>query len=103
MKPRKLSEDKLTEMQTLLIEGNTPKDISSRFGVAISSVHNYKNLLKSRGITLPNVRGQRPRGLMPVLDSTSAIFDLIVNGIPIKIGKHAKNIIINDNSIIILL
>jgi len=52
----------MTEFTTLVLDGVTPEDISKRFNVAISTVHNYKRQLQEQGLEIPSVRGKRPSG-----------------------------------------
>lgn len=48
----------LEELTTLVQEGRTPKDLAAHFGVAVSTIHNYKRLLKEQKIAVPCVRGR---------------------------------------------
>jgi hypothetical protein len=47
---------------TMVNEGVAPEDIAKTFGIAVSSVHNYKKKLKNDGVVFPDVRGRRPSG-----------------------------------------
>lgn len=58
----KLTEANKAILKLMVLEGWTPSDIADRLGVAISSIHNYKNQLKKEGMEVPHVRGKRPTG-----------------------------------------
>ena len=62
MRSKKLTNEQMNDLQEMLIEWQTPQDAANFFKIAVSSIHNYKKELRERGIELPNVRGQRPKG-----------------------------------------
>lgn len=62
MANKKLGIEQLEQLKKLVLEGKTPEDISKFFNIAVSSVHNYKRMLKEKGMTIPDVRGKRPTG-----------------------------------------
>ena len=106
MKPRKLSDDKIDELKGMLLEGLTPEDASRHFQVAVSSIHNYKKILKEQGIELPNVRGQRPQKIiLPEQESVKTVnleedfLKIDCKGVNVYVKNTAKSIIVNENSI----
>jgi hypothetical protein len=113
MAHKRLSHDQVEQMKLMVKNGNSPEDIAKHFGVAISSVHNYKARFKADGFKFPSVRGKRPTGsvetIRPVSNATGQIsspsqqinseeYNFIVNGTSVKISGHAKNININKDS-----
>jgi transposase len=60
---KRLDEGQLKELEILALNGTAPGDISDYFGIAVSSVHNYKRVLAEKGLQLPDVRGKRPSGI----------------------------------------
>lgn len=112
MAKKKLNEQQLNKMESLLKEGKTPEDLSNYFGVAISSIHNYKRMLKDKGIELPNIRGQRPKGIETPKESIQSLSDhdknsillqsyihLIVNRTDFYVKASAKTIKVDENQI----
>jgi hypothetical protein len=119
----RLNQDQKKEFTNLVKEGTTPADLAKHFNLAISTVHNYKKELKSEGIEMPNVRGQRPSGhivkgagVIPhdgalhnhnhfeviedgKTDLDSEELHLTINGIHINIGGHPKTVNINNGRI----
>jgi DNA-binding CsgD family transcriptional regulator len=65
MARKKLDSKHQQELEKLVMEGKTPEDISKHFSIAVSSVHNYKRMLKQRGLVIPDVRGKRPSNIPP--------------------------------------
>lgn len=63
MARKKLAEQQLEQLKKLVLEGKTPEDISKYFNIAVSSVHNYKKMLKDQGLEIPDIRGKRPVGI----------------------------------------
>lgn len=110
---KRLSLEQIEQLKTMVQNGEKPEDIAKHFGVAISSVHNYKARFKAEGITFPNLRGQRPKGTVntkaavvkqpktvtatPNKTPTSQHFDIVVNGVQISISGKAKNVSINPD------
>lgn len=80
MAHRKLVAAQLEQLKQLVLEGKTPEDISKHFNIAVSSVHNYKRMLKEKGLTIPDVRGKRPTGQAPQVVQT--ITNPVLNGVP---------------------
>ena len=64
MANKRLSGVEIEQMKTMVSEGVAPEDIATKFGVAISSVHNYKKRFKEEGLAFPSVRGKRPTGVV---------------------------------------
>lgn len=60
MAKMKISNEQFEQLKVLVSKGVTPEEISKRFGIAVSSVHNYKRQLKDSGLKIPDVRGKRP-------------------------------------------
>jgi hypothetical protein len=112
---KRLSLDQVEQMKQMVQKGTAPEDIAKHFGVAISSVHNYKARFKAEGVNFPSVRGKRPTGSVDVrpstsktigqiksVDSSSSLsgdtYKFIVNGTSVQISGHAKNINIDKDS-----
>jgi hypothetical protein len=91
-------------------QGVAPEDIANHFGIAISSVHNYKNRFKAEGLDFPSVRGKRPTGSVevnhtspggsevPIIKSTGE-YKFVVNGISVQISSEAKDVRIDKDGI----
>jgi hypothetical protein len=117
MAKKKLEGENLKKFEELVREGKTPEDISQIFGVAVSSVHNYKRMLKEKGIEVPDVRGKRPTGfknkpIIPLFDiesfsskeeqeSSEDYVEIEVNGVTMRISKMAKQVSIEGNRVIV--
>ena len=122
MANKRLSVEEVVEMKQMVQSGKSPEDISKHFGVAISSVHNYKKKFKEEGLSFPSVRGRRPSGSASPVKTTSpkpsgAIepkskpigqigfvnavsgdnYRFIVNGVSVKISGEAKNVSIGKD------
>lgn len=78
MANKKLANEQLDQLKKLVMEGKTPEDISKHFKIAVSSVHNYKRMLKEKGLVIPDVRGKRPTGNTP--ETLPMIASPIVSG-----------------------
>lgn len=118
MANKRLSLGQIDQMKKMVQQSVAPEDIAKHFGVAISSVHNYKARFKAEGVNFPSVRGKRPTGSVVVTDkiqnnkapigqigsSTASQqiddggYKFIVNGTSIQISSNAKNINIGKNS-----
>lgn len=113
MAHKRLSHDQVEQMKQMVKNGNAPEDIAKHFGVAISSVHNYKARFKADGVKFPSVRGKRPTGSLETVTAVSKPmgqitsnnqqinteeYKFIVNGTSVKISGHAKNISIDKDS-----
>jgi len=107
MKGKKLSDDQVNDLKEMLLEGQTPQDAANHFNVAVSSIHNYKKILREQGIELPNVRGQRPRGndssiTTTVLNQDQSLNDFLVikvQGVQVHVQNTAKSISVESNTI----
>jgi hypothetical protein len=124
----KLSLAQQEELKSFVLQGVAPQDIADHFGVAISSVHNYKKQLRQEGVDLPSVKGQRPTGnfnpggatqtpqgaVQPqstvpssagsagnpsAAQPTAENMTFIVNGSTIRIEGHAKDVVIANGQI----
>jgi transposase len=108
MNTKKLSDGDVNLLQEMLLEGKTPEYASRHFKVAVSSIHNYKRELKERGIELPNVRGQRPKGIGAHTpdetgkESTEDYLYVTVENTSICIKNTAKSVIVDKNKITIV-
>lgn len=113
---KRLSVQQIAEMKEMVIRGEKPDDIAKHFNIAVSSVHNYKARFKAQGESVPNVRGQRPKGsVKPVAVSstyqverpntrntkttkqTDDRFNFVVNGISVQISSQAVSVNIDKN------
>jgi hypothetical protein len=116
MARKKLEAAQLKKLEALVMEGKTPEDISKYFNIAVSSVHNYKRMLKERGIKIPDIRGKRPVGLgkasvptitspksdnTPIPTELAGFMKLAVNDVLIYVSPNAKSVRINDHEIIV--
>ena len=108
MAKKKISESQLKTLQDMVIKGITPDEISKHFGIAISSVHNYKRQLKDAGVTIPDVRGKRPsdkdashvESLASAAPSSKAAgFTVIINGVSIYVANTAKHVSVGPNTL----
>ena len=82
-----LSDDDQKTLGLLAAAGTTPEDLAARFHISVSSVHNYKNILKASGLQLPVVRGKRPShryttGNLPVSDRSLVLLQAEIGGDP---------------------
>jgi transposase len=109
MAKRKISDAQLKKMKEMVVSGVTPDEISKHFGIAISSVHNYKRQLKDAGVSIPDIRGKRPsdrEGNSAVESLTTAPaapdpagFTVIINGVSIYVTNAAKSVAVGPNSL----
>lgn len=119
MANKRLSADEVVEMKEMVRNGTSPEDIAKHFGVAISSVHNYKKKFKADGLSFPSVRGRRPSGSVNPVNNVPAKqssvvpkskpigqinsvttgdnYRFIVNGVSVKISGEAKNVSIGKD------
>jgi transposase len=93
----KLEDAKVQELKEMVLQGAMPKEVSDRFGVAISTVHTYKRKLREAGLEVPNVRGQRP-GISLANEPESAV-SLRVNGVRILVDKSARTVHVRDTHV----
>lgn len=79
MATAKLSVSDQSELKQLVLIGTTPEDLSERFQVSVSTIHNYKTILRKAGLKIPDVRGRRPHhrfltpATLPVQEQTDAL------------------------------
>jgi len=105
MAKKKLNNEEIEKVANFLQNGKTPQDIAEHFGIAVSSVHNYKTRMKKKGIELPNVRGQRPKGMNPDKQPSLKIakdeksYRLVVGTITIEITGQLKGLKIEPDHI----
>lgn len=111
MANKRLTAAEIQQMKTMVAKGTAPEDIAKAFGMAISSVHNYKNRFKSQGLKFPSVRGKRPTGSVePISNINNTVqsvnslaqqdgFKFVVNGISVQISDQAKNVTIGKDKI----
>ena len=112
MANKRLEMHQINEMKEMVAKGVYPEDIANHFGIAVSSVHNYKKRFKDEGLKFPSVKGKRPSNSLkpedvlpkekqvPNSSHNSIIgvvngnesYKFIVNGISIEIGEGAKSI-----------
>lgn len=124
MAKQRLSQDQVKELQKMVIKGVYPDDIARHFGVAVSSIHNYKKRFKDQGIKFPSVKGKRPGnapmpgdiiqrivpesnrsnviGTMNSSHQNSSDYKFIINGMSVLISAHAKSVNISDHSMEII-
>jgi transposase len=62
MANKRLTNEEISTMRQMVLDGVSPEDMSKHFSIAISSVHNYKKRFKQEGMEFPMIRGQRPSG-----------------------------------------
>lgn len=114
MNQKRLTPEEKEKLQGMVLQGVTPEDISKYFGIAISSVHNFKKKMKDEGIVLTNMRGKRPVGVsalavnnVPMTPSSverpgdSKFVVLVVKGVTIQIAKSTANFSIDGDVITI--
>lgn len=113
MAKKKLETKQQYELEKLVMEGKTPEDISRIFGIAVSSVHNYKRMLKEKGVKVPDVRGKRPSNITPtpveILSLPIKVSDnqqplsthlrVEINTVIFYISSNAKSVSIDKNSL----
>lgn len=109
MANKRLSLQDVEELKKMVQTGVAPEDIANHFGMAISSVHNYKKKFKADGMVIPSMRGKRPvgsvDGIAPVNQSSRPLigqmgtptmqgdnYKFIVNGVSVQISGQAKNV-----------
>lgn len=111
MARKKLEGEDLRKFEKMVLAGKTPEDIKEVFGIAVSSVHNYKRTLKKRGFDVPDVRGKRPSEVTPqvVTPLFSKVnggdprdkLEFVVNNVTISVSNRAKTVNVEGNKITI--
>lgn len=118
MANKRLSLSQIEQMKKMVVHGTAPEDIANHFGVAISSVHNYKTRFKEQGVVFPSVRGQRPTGnidsalgrantpsSLPAVNSAgknnanAQTLTVVVNGVSVNVNGNAKEVIVNKDRV----
>jgi len=114
MKYKRLSKAEIEEMKVMVQKGTAPEDLARHFGIAISSVHNYKKQFKADGVEFPNVKGKRPTGMakpsgvvagknqVAKTDTPQPIhsgYMFVVNGVSVQVDGTAKNVVIGNGTI----
>ena len=108
MANKRLSLGDIQAMKDMVQKGIAPEDIAKHFGIAISSVHNYKNRFKAEGVNFPSVRGKRPTGSVQSTSQVSAEnivmskndgYNFTINGVLVHVSGQAKSVNINKNGI----
>lgn len=115
MAKKRLSLENIQQMKTMVQNSIAPEDIAKHFGIAISSVHNYKNRFKQEGLKFPDVRGKRPTGSVEVQNISSGAIteskkeiqqaaaqsgmNFVVNGVSVQVSSKAKNVNISKDHI----
>jgi hypothetical protein len=113
MANKKLEGEILQQFEEYVLDEKTPEDISKLMGISVSSVHNYKRLMREKGTIVPDVRGKRPQEygktpIRPFFDPSMLKKDvnpdfiiLTVNGVNFSIDAKAKNVTVEKERIII--
>lgn len=111
MAKMKISNEQFEQLKVMVSKGVTPEEISKRFGIAVSSVHNYKRQLKESGLKVPDVRGKRPSDVShssivqpmtsPVhsSDLSSDSIKVTINDTVFYIPSKAKSVTLGVNEI----
>ena len=108
MPNKRLSAVEIQRMKNMVLNGVAPEDIAQTFGMAISSVHNYKKRFKNEGLKFPSIRGKRPTGVVEPTSVKSVVssdqslpqngLKFVVNGVSLQISAKAKNVTIGKDS-----
>lgn len=115
MRQKRLTIPEKEQLQKMVIQGVAPEDISKFFGIAISSVHNYKKLMKKEGYDFPLLRGKRPVGIdqlssfhVPMTDSKPVVqhhhedfTTITLKGVTIRICNAFSNFNIEEDVVTI--
>lgn len=119
MANKRLTPKQLEEIKKMVINGVYPDDIAKHFGVAVSSIHNYKHRFKLDGLTFPSIKGKKPQNapkpdevtekntgsshhdIIGVLDRNDDKNDyrFIIGGLSVIISKKAKAVTITDHHV----
>lgn len=117
MARNKISIEDMEQIRTMLQEGTKPEEIAEKFGVAVSSVNNYKKKFRDEGMsfgsgskrgrkakTVSSDEGEQP-AVAPIgqIGKTKAkgseqAYRFIINGVSVEISGQARNINIGKNS-----
>jgi transposase len=108
MAKKKISDVQLKVLKDMVTKGITPEEISKHFGIAVSSVHNYKRQLKDAGVSVPDIRGKKPSdkegGVVETLHTIAPAknapgFTVIINGISIYVANSAKHVSVGPDTL----
>ena len=115
MAKKKLTDQHIKEMTKMVVQGKTPEEISKHFKIAVSSVHNYKRMLKKKGVDVPDVKGKRPgdpyhkkvittiTAAVPVIKKDTTVgavyITVTVNDVVFKVDGRAKTVTIDQNAL----
>jgi hypothetical protein len=109
MAKKKISDEQIAEMKKMVAAGTTPEDISKHFNIGISSVHNYKRMLKKEGLEVPDVRGKRPSNIKKSYVQTftqpsdhvsqEGSIKVTINNTLFVISSRAKSVVIGHDSL----
>lgn len=94
---KRLTPKEKEHLQSMVLQGVAPEDISKYFGIAISSVHNFKKKMKDNGIVLPNLRGKRPVGIAALAENNVPM----TPATPPKPGDNKKFVVLNVKGVTI--
>jgi transposase len=107
---KRLNDIERRQVEKMIEKALSPEDIANHFGIAISTVHHIKKEMKTKGITLPNVRGKRPQGFIspkdiPVINNIelqdTEVTRLIVNNIQILLTQDVKSVNVTKEGVYI--
>lgn len=114
MANKRLSIPEIEKMKKMVQSGIAPEDIKNHFGIAVSSVHNYKKRFKADGLSFPTVKGKRPTRTLraDIAENTDDdinsgskksddSYQFKINGMVISISGTAKNIKIGKYGVVI--
>ena len=116
-KTKSVTPTQIEEMKAMVISGVQPQKIANKFGIGISTVHNYKKQFKEEGLQFESVRGRqainKPSGLprsnvknlmqeisTPIHNNTQLVGSntFVINGTTIQISNLAKSVNIEKNN-----
>jgi transposase len=109
MAHKKLDHAQRQELERMVMGGTPPADISDYFGIAVSSVHNYKRLLAEKGLQVPDLRGKRPSGVykrkgpVKMLTKTgrTGFVHVVVNGVTLYISNLATTVEVSGHKVVV--
>lgn len=120
-KKQSVTPEQKEEIKALVVQGIGPQKIADQYGVAVSTVHNYKRMFKQQGTQFESVRGRQPAEIKPAGEVTRTSHHnqgthspqsnnhttgitmqnantFVVNGIPVTITNQAKSVNINKTN-----
>ena len=113
MAKAKLTKEQVHELEKMVKKGVTPEEISNHFNVSVSSIHNYKRMLKQKGVNIPDIRGKRPHKnwksepVIPLTapdpgETTTGMIKVLVNDVTFYIPPGAKSVQVGKDILTIL-